>query len=1571
MFHEAIHHVLLFIGSRACDEGCTSVELGEYIDHDVIPYLGWSPNEIIRTSIMRLTVDRHYEEMRISLLNQDHGENEGESRLLNDEKRKKSKLNRTNKLAETDAIQQLVHGEIKSSTDRLEEGELSKEKVLGLFDDSLVATRQRIHDSQRRRVTKEVSKVRTAEEDLKILRFFPLLELTEKLFGLPLRVVAEHETARFACLSAVEGIDPSGGKQGSEGKGKHLITMGIREFLRRGVLRVVFLLDVEEKLLYKRYFPIFALPSTSYEREKSPKGVSKKDGKDFSFSQQQYPPLDHYYERHRRLARLRYVVLDLSLMKHVIVMSPERKLLLQDAVDMVLKAHEVIPLRWHELSKRCKEYFHSAFSAAGLSVVKAQIFVHGTSRLLKLVIPAEDWAMYEREKNRESLEAVASVMGKEMEDGDGNFDASGDDDNPNEVVSSELPPIHEKLIAEARKTFFFSPNYPRWLQFCQQAEQRGMSLVGSFPSIRFRDQRLAKRIMGNAVQQYFDSGTKLRRMNVILFSNTKQLSFIYFPDSSIAASSEGTQQNEPSSGGAQEGTEITSTEALVLPPGISFYGIETVLGALRTSRFKALTLPYLGTLIDYVALNRRILPFLRDSGKVITTGYTRPGKRRIGIVALANVTLTEETKRLVVEAQAADTDKKPELSIQKLPSMLSGEEGSKAREQFDEQRIASRTSLMVYRVMMVRNGYSRFTIQRASRLHLELWYQFYQFQEKEKNYGRWNPSSSLLDVWLSLDDVYESMTLSTFCIVIGVPRVDLGVFQELNLSSGSANENRIPGQLTWNTPISELPPSLQEWCRTQGNFTFLASTRELWKNGLIHCKSSTSVDFSMYSFFDTKLADISVSLVGEGVANRITYNFYPSARSATPGGTAYAALLYWQNYWRDISTHSFHLLSRKNPHLPFEELNKVLTLNRFIAVSKLLRLDVMVLGELLFLRCGQRILRPERSAAGRLRDICIQSKKSKSPSSTKRRSRGLSHRPSSIAVRVELSGVNLSNALRLALKTSSPLLELERVLKTILRIKQNHIRIRTLFPGALSRSPSVVVQMESSASSTHPWKRRKILECSLPSAAYNRHQSLNVLHLGHLTELVGQRCQLGVKQDTIGSPFDTQMSEMKGLRREVGAVLSPDAAVWSDALPSSLSLPTIVSTESEAAVVDNPSTLSSELWEVLLDVLRCILLSDKAHYHQENAKSFVLSFPEADVKRARDYLLRQTAFQRGVRRGRIPYLALAATPSILPASLAKKMPRMCTNAVVMQGCVASLDRYAACYGGLPSHPLLSTPDVVGKGKDEIEVSLREPVKMDAKLMVQSEALLASLTLVSLKFSPKAFVLDGRQSAASSTSGSAVAENEWLLYPARRISDVPRGPGRATAGRRHLALELLADSIPVDPTPSPEETAAVAAALTAIRENREPTHPISKHPHPVPFPSIFHHIDGAFHTYVWEAFLDVLFRLITRAPGIGYHSLQKNVMATGLISRRSLDAGLSYMLDMGDLIGREALPGSGSFTKETEGATSPFALGVKRQREESEATLSDASVSRDKQINRWLEGLYYYAGVEIREVRSSR
>ncbi|KEG05711.1 hypothetical protein DQ04_19111010 [Trypanosoma grayi] len=85
-----------------------------------------------------------------------------------------------------------------------------------------------------------------------------------------------------------------------------------------------------------------------------------------------------------------------------------------------------------------------------------------------------------------------------------------------------------------------------------------------------------------------------------------------------------------------------------------------------------------------------------------------------------------------------------------------------------------------------------------------------------------------------------------------------------------------------------------------------------------------------------------------------------------------------------------------------------------------------------------------------------------------------------------------------------------------------------------------------------------------------------------------------------------------------------------------------------------------------------------------------------------------------------------------------------------------------------------------------------------------------------------------------------------------------------------------------------------------------------------FPSIFHHVDGSFHEFVWRSFLFAVYSLVHHSPGITEEQLVQRLKASGLVSSSACRVALEFLKASLVIVARRAVVPCGDAVQ------SPFA-----------------------------------------------
>lgn len=1317
MFQEAIDHVLGFVGVH-CGVGCSSVAIGDFIDLDLLPSLNLSSNTVLRTSIVRLLLTQHFDQLQVqapSTPSKERGKTKGKAQA--------SATTATfSLLSQSEAIRFIDEGKVKLSE----------------------------HSAP------------TCE----LLVFLPLPSLCEKVLGTRLQRPSFFHTLGYVCSHAVDGIIVSGAK-GESGQASAQLTKGLSILKRRNVVHDLFFLDCRTLTLTKMIFPAFSLPIPFIDKE---------------------PPLQRYFRRIRKQRNPNGVIIISGLVKQVIKSSPERRLLLEDAVIAIFKAHG-LSYYWNDFERHQKRKLIQMIENANLRVMNAQVVARGVPVVVKVVTTADD-TMYAREED--------TALGRPSAE------------NQESPAATNLE--YSAFTRTAAGVFISSPDFPRSSQLGYEAERRPIAIASGFPPILlFGASTLRPRIIVKDLQKCMNTYKMIEKKRVLLSETDSNFSIVYYPKE------------------AESSQRSVDCDAF----GVSSFSADKVLQLLDASPYKAVTMTELSDSVDRKALNLRILPYLVNSKMVVTSGVTVSNKR-IGIVALASVApLSEELKLHVAtlrEKEREISGKKAE-PLPSIPMVPAAERSAKSTWLWGDAAATRAAS----KVMLIRNGYTANMSARAGRLHLELWWQWWHQQKQEDVYT------------MALYDVYQSLSLSTFCIIVGMPTVDLGVFSELNQSSRDSSSPPSMSTLQWSTALKDLPTALRLRCQEQGLQSICMCVQQLVNRKLIEC--SEVLDAASTNSFQNVYVTLMPSTKASEKSN---VSFYSEREQFTPSKTAYAILLYWRPTW--MSDTPYHAVFPGAKAARLAKVEPLLTLAKTIALARLLRTNVGPFAALLFQRQGWNPI--EKSKASRAHRALLKqiSARKEAPSVP-------------VLSRVAVSSQTVGSAVRHALKGEDPLALLKEVFHTVKGHRRSQELRRFFF------APVNSTEMAS-------WY----------ADSYHRHSSsYSGAHLDYLSRTIEKGC----------ASLDASL-----VPRQISAFLSPSAGADSaDSSP-------LISTKDPAQPSSLPETPLSEeaasSWDTLLNLLRCIVLSDEVHYSAEHAAKLLSHFPEEMIEEAKHYLRAKSGFAKGSSRDRLPFLRLSTGPSLISVNASRVTDHVCANSVLMDDLVLSLDRNTSAAS--PPHELLYPSGLQNShllcaeedpSNDAPSVTLRCPTVVELKQLLKSERVFTSLHFPSLSFSGEVYAAEELRKR----NRTPEAATTWPMHPARLI--------RVDSGR------TAASQAPGDPPPTASELSAVQTALTHMIDlnSTDPSAtPLASAPqqtqredgdrhYPVRYPSIFHHLDGSFHSFMWRTFLEALHKLITATPGVHYASLDLEMTRSGIVTKRDLDAGIAFLLDSKAIRGR--------------------------------------------------------------------
>ncbi|KAF8294438.1 hypothetical protein TcYC6_0101610 [Trypanosoma cruzi] len=313
--------------------------------------------------------------------------------------------------------------------------------------------------------------------------------------------------------------------------------------------------------------------------------------------------------------------------------------------------------------------------------------------------------------------------------------------------------------------------------------------------------------------------------------------------------------------------------------------------------------------------------------------------------------------------------------------------------------------------------------------------------------------------------------------------------------------------------------------------------------------------------------------------------------------------------------------------------------------------------------------------------------------------------------------------------------------------------------------------------------------------------------------------------------------------------------------------------------------------EALQDVLRMILLTDEAHYDAIAAKALLAQFPEEEQLRCIDWLFKFPSFRtRSGGSGRIPRIELSPIFTFVPATLATTVTHCQSRASnFLQEITTSLlftsppncqrwcvPPFAVTENTTGRDSLCQAPRLVEQPSMNLD-SFAEEIREQKGLRVlrlprfawpSHPAAAPKTTLPPGVAAANATVIPEAVSAATST------RTKTEPYPARALL-------RPWRHLNHLELR----DIPVDSAPSVEQ---VIMARSASATPKNEGLPLPR------FPSIFHHVDGSFHEFVWRSFLFALYSLVHHFPGITKEQLVQRLKVSGLVSDASCHVALEFL-----------------------------------------------------------------------------
>ncbi|KAG5509512.1 hypothetical protein JKF63_06217 [Porcisia hertigi] len=442
MFEGCLQLCLEFIGAQAPCDGCSSAQLSEFICEDVLPYQGWASNEVLRDTIVRLLLTTHESEFDVYA-------GAARNELATSCAQRASATASAPGGRVGDSVKTTASAPVIPYRDP-QRRRVSAQEAIVLLDSGRLAWTESIEDMECS--IAGLSRPQPPpppgrwEDRSSSLYFTPSHALRERVMGFPIRNEKLEMVSRFITENAVLGWDrlPSTPEFKARYK-NHLVSSGLKWLHRVHKVTLAYMYHEPSREVVYRFFPHFAIPLTEREKkedltceeaeeEESGSGAkvsssrnsratpSSGEGEPLygewgvhssggsgggigaaasvafaSSSLQQrracrrHYPLHHYYARKRRQeAAFPGVAFDLELVRQLVQQSPDRRLLMQDAVHAILAAHNLFLTRWEDFSRAERMHLRRLMSVAGLRIVTASVSLRGHLRELRLVIPSED-----------------------------------------------------------------------------------------------------------------------------------------------------------------------------------------------------------------------------------------------------------------------------------------------------------------------------------------------------------------------------------------------------------------------------------------------------------------------------------------------------------------------------------------------------------------------------------------------------------------------------------------------------------------------------------------------------------------------------------------------------------------------------------------------------------------------------------------------------------------------------------------------------------------------------------------------------------------------------------------------------------------------------------------------------------------------------------------------------------------------------------------------------------------------------------------------------------------------------
>ncbi|KPA76543.1 hypothetical protein ABB37_07835 [Leptomonas pyrrhocoris] len=622
MFEGCLELCLTFIGVQPVHRGCSSAELSEFICEDVLPYQGWAANATLRSTIVRLLLTTKASEFTLYTLPAITTRSAAGQRAASSGSRggrgggggraKKAApvvgtsdpfeaaVTHTPLTAEA-AVVQLDAGRVAWSTSKGQSCDVGAEGATQ-GGASLPSTPP------------------SKDEPGILFYLVPSRELRERVLGFAIRNEKQEMVSQFIAENAMQGWERLPNSADFKARYKsHLLGGGLKWLRRVHKITLLYLYRKTTHEVLYRFFPHFALPLTEREKAEQPQWMTEAGATSTqALCRSAAPatatsaephdevyhhptsvvqsrlcrrcnPLDHYFARKRRDdVSFPRVVFDLQLVRQLVQQSPERRLLMQDAVHAILTAHDLHDTRWEDFSKTERMHLRRLLDCAGLRIVVAVLSLRGHDRELRLVIPAEDVvsdvgavplggssssAGQKRQRSdsdndteqkggphsgddsdvgdlADSFEHDGLVMRTDrgvrratLSGGVENEDDGSDSDGENEEAVKEeqqLPPpppspsamvrpTTRHRLAEAAAVLRVDPGQTVELQAAHEAERRPLALTSLFPRMRFQmPDKLRRKILGGFMEKY----VKLRgtlETQYLLMKYSKSFMLVYAP----------------------------------------------------------------------------------------------------------------------------------------------------------------------------------------------------------------------------------------------------------------------------------------------------------------------------------------------------------------------------------------------------------------------------------------------------------------------------------------------------------------------------------------------------------------------------------------------------------------------------------------------------------------------------------------------------------------------------------------------------------------------------------------------------------------------------------------------------------------------------------------------------------------------------------------------------------------------------------------------------------------------------------------------------------------------------------